>query len=74
MSRVDLTFTRSGEFEVFVIDGQTGAGVDWVDAFLGGPDMVVVDAGRIVLPLDLLGMAEAAALADGLIVQIEVAP
>ena len=66
---VDLTFTRSSEFGVSHVEGQTDAGIEFVDAYLGSPDIVVADAGRIVVPAKDAEAVEGAALNQGLSVE-----
>ena len=45
----DLTLTHSGEFDLDHVEGNTDAGVEFVDAWCSGT-FSVIDAGRIILP------------------------
>jgi len=48
----DLTLTRSGELDVSQVEGNTEAGVAFVDRWVPmtvGAEMTVVDAGRIII-------------------------
>jgi hypothetical protein len=57
----DILITANSEFEVFQAEAQTEAGTIFLDAFM--PDdthLVVVDAGRIILP----GQAERVLIAQ----------
>jgi len=69
---VDLTLTRSGELDVTSVEGNTSAGVEFVDAYLprevkGLDEMLVVDS-NLILVRDDDAVAEAA-LARGLTVE-----
>jgi len=47
----DLIAIRNGELMVTSLDGETEAGINFVDGLISAP-MHVVDAGRVVLPED----------------------
>jgi hypothetical protein len=67
----DLTLTRSGELEVTQVEGNTRAGVEFVDRWLYPEnEMVVMDAGRIIIrdTTDLVAQAQA----EGLTIEHEV--
>lgn len=66
---VDVTLTRSGEFMVTIVEGQTDAGVEFVDRYVGSSRMVVHDAGRIVVPDGEDGAVVAQATSEGLTVE-----
>lgn len=57
----DLTFTRSGETMLTMIEGQSSDGLDFVDAWIQEP-MTVVDSGRILIPTDTIPALEEAAM------------
>ena len=44
----DLTFTRSGELNVTQVEGNTTAGIEFVDRWQQD-EMTVIDAGRIII-------------------------
>lgn len=67
----DLTFSRSGELDVTQIEGNTDAGIEFVDAVTVF-DLVVVDAGRIIVPSDNAVALQELATLDGLTVEDEV--
>jgi hypothetical protein len=62
----DLTFTRSGELDVTQIEGNSEAGIEFVDIWMQ-PEMIVADAGRIIVR-DLEAI-EAAAKREGLTIE-----
>lgn len=69
----DLTLTRNSELEEVVqVEGNTEAGVDFVDAWPGA--MEVVDSGRIILPDDAVPALRQAALRDSLTILYEEQP
>jgi hypothetical protein len=45
----DLTLTKSNEFGVVHVEGNTDPGVEFVDAWNAGT-FTVIDSGRIILP------------------------
>jgi hypothetical protein len=47
----DLTFTRSNELDVTQVEGNTDRGIEFVDSWFAR-EMMVVDAGRIILAGD----------------------
>lgn len=64
----DLDITRDGEMMVVQIEGATDAGSEFVDSYMPAEpsDLVVVDSGRIILPLAALDTFTAAAREHGL--------
>jgi hypothetical protein len=57
-SGVDIIITRDRELMVAQAEGVTDAGVEFVDAYNPGAEIVVVDAGRIILPDGVEGRNE----------------
>lgn len=67
----DLTISRSGEFEVYSIEAGTDPAVEFVDAWLGRPnELIVVDSGWIIL--QRVKVFERAAEAAGLTIERKV--
>jgi ABC-type taurine transport system substrate-binding protein len=63
----DLTFTRSGEFDVVEVQSNTDAGTDFIDAYTSGDmSFVVVDSGRIVVATRNAPVVERTAQESGL--------
>lgn len=50
----DLEVTRSSEFMVAHVEGMTRESEDFLDSYLS-IEMIVVDAGRIIVPDSLIG-------------------
>lgn len=63
----DITVTHDGELMVAGIQGENYDGIEFVDAW-AHPEMVVADAGHIVLREDAVGVFIEAARFDGFIV------
>lgn len=60
----DLTIARDSELMVAQVEGETAAGIAWIDAYTA-LDLVVVDAGRIIIPeAGLFALRERARAAD----------
>lgn len=64
----DLTLTRSGELLITQAEGNTEAGIEFVDRYVGG-EFFVVDAGRIILHSADIAALERHALGEGLTVE-----
>jgi hypothetical protein len=62
----DLEITRDGELMVAQIQGASEEGVEFVDAYFATDDIIVVDSGRIIVPLNGLENVYRAAREDGL--------
>lgn len=62
----DLVATCDSEFDVAQIEGMTERGIAFVDAWLDS-QIVVVDAGRIIVPLVQLGHVREVATRQGLV-------
>lgn len=64
----DLQLTRDGELMVVGVDGDTDAGIEFLDAYIPSrpESLVVADAGRIVVPEAEADLLLAAARARGL--------
>lgn len=69
----DLTLTRNSELSVTQVEGNTEAGVEFVDAWPGST-MEVVDSGRILLPEDAIPALRQAALRGSLTIAYEDQP
>lgn len=69
----DLTLTRNSELSVTQVEGNTEAGVEFVDAWPGST-MEVVDSGRILLPEDAIPALRQAALRGSLTIEYEEQP
>lgn len=65
MADVDIIRDRTGELMVAEISGGTEAGEEFVDAWVS-PEMVVVDAGRVIVPEDELERVRREAAESGL--------
>jgi hypothetical protein len=68
-AKPDLVVTCSGEFDVAEIEGVTSRGIEFVDAWLDS-QVIVVDAGRIVIPLVQLGYLRQIATSRGLVMPL----
>lgn len=69
----DVEILKNTELEIASIDGQTARGIDFVDSVLAR-QLVAVDAGRILVPLDGLPAVLADAREAGISVEIETQP
>ena len=66
----DVEVTRNSELMVFQAVGVTEAGIGFVDGYIA-PDLIAVDAGRVLLPEQELESFQAAAKDGGLAVDVE---
>lgn len=69
----DVEILKNTELGVASLDGQTARGIDFVDLVVYR-QLVVVDAGRIIVPLDGLPAVLADAREAGISVEIETQP
>lgn len=63
----DLTITRNGELMIAHIEGDTDAGIEFVDAYMpDGVEFSVIDSGRILLRDEAIEALTTAARNEGL--------
>jgi hypothetical protein len=66
---IDIEISHSGELMVAQMEGMTEEGIEFVDGYMGTPEMVVVDSGRIVLRASMIEPFVSAAHEAGLVTQ-----
>jgi len=73
MADKDITLTRSGELMVTQVEGNTEAGIEFVDSWTQtDPDFYVHDAGVIIVKNDDVHAVEQGAMTLGLTVEYDV--